>query len=57
VLRLRALCDHLGLLPSGGSDWHGETTGYRTLGVMRVPAEWLALQDERVAARRSAGTT
>ncbi|HKS05755.1 MAG TPA: PHP domain-containing protein [Gemmatimonadaceae bacterium] len=55
--RLRALCDHVQILPSGGSDWHGEMTGARTLGVMAVPAEWLARQDERVAARRGAGVT
>lgn len=55
--RLRALCDHLHLLPSGGSDWHGETTGTRTLGAMAVPAEWLSRQDERVSARRSAGVS
>lgn len=55
--RLRALCDHLQILPSGGSDWHGEMTGTRTLGVMSVPAEWLSRQDERVAARRGAGVT
>jgi hypothetical protein len=57
VVRLRALCEHLHLLPSGGSDWHGELTGTRTLGAMQVPAEWLALQDERVAARRAAGVS
>ena len=57
IKRLGALCDHLGILPSGGSDWHGETTGNRVLGGMRVPAEWLARQDERVAARRAAGAS
>ena len=57
TVRLRALCDHLQLVPSGGSDWHGEATGQRTLGAMSVPAEWLARQDERVAARREAGVT
>ncbi len=57
VKRLGALCDHLRILPSGGSDWHGETTGNRVLGGMHVPAEWLARQDERVAARRTAGAS
>ena len=57
VKRLGALCDHLRLLPSGGSDWHGETTGTRVLGGMHVPAEWLARQDERVAVRRAAGAS
>jgi 3',5'-nucleoside bisphosphate phosphatase len=49
--RLAALVDHFGLVPSGGSDWHGETTGRRTLGVMKVPAAWLAAQDQRRGAR------
>jgi hypothetical protein len=49
------LCEHFGLVRSGGSDWHGETSGLRTLGAMRVPAEWLTKQDERVAERRAAG--
>ncbi len=51
VARLGALTDFLGLVPSGGSDWHGATTGPRTLGNMRVPYEWLSRQDARVAAR------
>ena len=50
VLRLNALVDHLGLVPSGGSDWHG-LPGPRTLGAMRVPIEWLHWQDERVKSR------
>jgi 3',5'-nucleoside bisphosphate phosphatase len=49
VARMRALADFLGLLPSGGSDWHGADDGPRTLGSMRVPAAWLARQDARVA--------
>jgi predicted metal-dependent phosphoesterase TrpH len=55
VARLRTLADHLGLVPSGGSDWHGSLDGPRTLGSMRVPDEWLARQDARVAERASAG--
>jgi len=51
IARLSALVDHFGLVPSGGSDWHGATDGARTLGTMRVPAEWLARQDGRVRAR------
>src|SRR6185369_15006234 len=47
IARLGALVDHFGLVPSGGSDWHGAAEGPRTLGMMRVPAEWLARQDER----------
>ena len=48
--RLRALSEQLGLVPSGGSDWHGAAEGPRTIGMMQVPAEWLARQDERLAA-------
>ncbi len=51
IARLTALVDYFGLVPSGGSDWHGAMDGARTLGTMRVPAEWLARQDGRVQAR------
>lgn len=49
--RLSALVEHFSLVPSGGSDWHGASEGSRTLGMMRVPADWLARQDSRVQAR------
>ena len=48
--RLRTLCEQLGLVVSGGSDWHGAADGPRTIGMMQVPAEWLARQDARLAA-------
>lgn len=48
VARIGALADHLGLLPSGGSDWHGTSDGPRTIGSMRVPASWLERQDARL---------
>lgn len=51
ALRLLALVDHFGLVPSGGSDWHGAPEGSRTLGMMRVPGEWLTRQDDRLRAR------
>ena len=51
--RLGALANFFGLVLSGGSDWHGATEGQRTLGIMQVPAEWLARQDARVTARRA----
>jgi predicted metal-dependent phosphoesterase TrpH len=51
IARLGALADHLDLVPSGGSDWHGATTGPRVLNVMRVPGEWLDRQRERVQRR------
>jgi 3',5'-nucleoside bisphosphate phosphatase len=49
--RLTALVEHFSLVPSGGSDWHGAAEGARTLGMMRVPPEWLARQDARVQVR------
>jgi predicted metal-dependent phosphoesterase TrpH len=49
--RLDGLAAELGLVRSGGSDWHGSADGARTLGMMRVPGQWLADQRERVAAR------
>jgi predicted metal-dependent phosphoesterase TrpH len=48
--RLLALAERLELLPSGGSDWHGQADGTRALGVMRVPSEWLDRHDARLAA-------
>jgi predicted metal-dependent phosphoesterase TrpH len=48
--RLGALVRFFGLVPSGGSDWHGASDGPRTLGVMRVPMAWLEQQDARRAA-------
>lgn len=53
--RLDALAAELDLARSGGSDWHGASDGGggRSLGMMRVPGQWLADQDARVAARRS----
>jgi predicted metal-dependent phosphoesterase TrpH len=50
VARLRAFVDQLGLIPSGGSDWHGAADGSRTIGMMHVPIEWLRRQDERIEA-------
>jgi predicted metal-dependent phosphoesterase TrpH len=49
--RLKGLVALLGLVPSGGSDWHGAAEGPRTIGMMQVPPEWLAMQDARVASR------
>ncbi len=54
IARLGALTDHLGLVPSGGSDWHGAMTGTRVLNVMRVPHDWLDRQRERVDRRAAA---
>jgi predicted metal-dependent phosphoesterase TrpH len=52
--RLRTLCEQLGLVVSGGSDWHGAADGPRTIGMMQVPAEWLTRQDARLAAQAPA---
>jgi predicted metal-dependent phosphoesterase TrpH len=55
--RLQALTDFFGLVPSGGSDWHGATDGPRRLGIMNVPSEWLERQDERVASVASSASS
>ncbi|HJQ21185.1 MAG TPA: PHP domain-containing protein [Gemmatimonadaceae bacterium] len=49
--RLDQLASEFDLVRSGGSDWHGGTEGSRSLGMMRVPAHWLADQDRRVSTR------
>jgi len=49
VQRIARLVEEFGLVPSGGSDWHGATDGYRVLGNMNVPISWLELQDQRLA--------
>ncbi len=51
VARLTALVDFFGLVPSGGSDWHGASEGARTLGMMRIPEAWLERQDARIRDR------
>jgi predicted metal-dependent phosphoesterase TrpH len=51
IQRLSALVEHFSLVPSGGSDWHGASEGPRTLGMMRVPADWLGRQDSRLRVR------
>ncbi len=49
--RLIDIVEKAGLLPSGGSDWHGTHEGPRRLGGQLVPKIWLDWQDARVAAR------
>ncbi len=51
IVRLKGLADYTGLVPSGGSDWHGAREGTRLMGSMLVPGEWLDMQDARVEAR------
>ncbi len=47
--RLQSLSRRLGLLRSGGSDWHGPAPGRPEIGSERVPAEWMEILRERVA--------
>jgi hypothetical protein len=47
IARISTLCEHFGLLKSGGSDWHGALDGFRPLGCMHVPAPWMDAQVER----------
>lgn len=54
VQRLVENTEQAGLLPSGGSDWHGTQDGPRKLGGQLVPKVWLDWQDEK-AALRAAG--
>src|SRR6185295_20182247 len=35
--KIHTVVETLGLLPSGGSDWHGATDGHRRLGGQLVP--------------------
>jgi 3',5'-nucleoside bisphosphate phosphatase len=52
--RLVESTEKAGLLPSGGSDWHGTMEGTRKLGGQHVPKVWLDWQDARVAQRAAA---
>ena len=47
IRRIGAIAEQLELVPSGGSDWHGNG-GSRALGCMHVPAAWLEAQEARV---------
>ena len=51
IARLGTLADYLGMVPSGGSDWHGSVDGPRTIGNMRVPLAWLERQDAVIRER------
>ncbi|MGQ0537742.1 MAG: PHP domain-containing protein [Gemmatimonadaceae bacterium] len=52
-LRLRAAASELGLVMSGGSDWHGAPEAGRRIGAEDIPAEWLDAQERRAALRRA----
>ena len=49
ILRTGAIADHFRILKTGGSDWHGAAEGPRQIGNMRVPGEWLALQEMKLS--------
>ena len=51
IQRLSALVEEFGLVPSGGSDWHGTPANQRALGGMQIPLAWLERQDQRVRAK------
>lgn len=53
-VRLLALTKELNLVPSGGSDSHGNADGVRVVGAMKVPGEWLDLQQARARTIRGA---
>ncbi len=52
--KLMSIVDAAGLLPSGGSDWHGTLEGPRRLGGQFVPKAWLDRQDDLVLLRSQA---
>ena len=54
--RLYDNTEKAGLLPSGGSDWHGTHDGPRRIGGQLVPKIWLDWQEARVAVRAAAKT-
>jgi predicted metal-dependent phosphoesterase TrpH len=48
--RLAQFADELGLLQTGGSDWHGETAAegdHGTIGSQAVPMAWLEALERR----------
>ncbi|MEO8449684.1 MAG: PHP domain-containing protein [Gemmatimonadota bacterium] len=54
--RLMALATRLGLLPTGGSDWHGDEAAgpsHTVIGGESVPVEWLDAIEARAAGRRN----
>jgi predicted metal-dependent phosphoesterase TrpH len=56
--RLTNLARELSLLPSGGSDWHGDDPGLQPggrLGAQEVPAAWLQALDRARPALREPG--
>ena len=52
--QLRGLCKRLGLLPSGGSDYHGPGRGDAVLGVPGIPMDWCEGLRQRAGTHRAA---
>ena len=52
--RMKAVAAELGLLTTGGSDWHGPDTGRRAPGWAYVPLRWMEEIREGSRARRAA---
>jgi len=50
-------CDRLGLLPCGGSDFHGPGRGDSHLGQHRIPMDWHHALDQRARRYPSARRT
>ena len=55
--RLRALIEKTGMLPSGGSDFHGPRRGRTALGAKAVPLDWLEALREAAATHRNAAVS
>src|SRR5258708_39864822 len=51
IHRIGALVDFFGLVPSGGSDWHGSAERARTIRSQQNPIAWLPRQEAVVACR------
>ena len=51
--KFKRLIDEMGLLPSGGSDFHGPPVGTTRLGEYAVSLEWLEALREAAASRRA----
>lgn len=52
--RIGGMCEEMGLLPSGGSDWHAAPGSSRVLGSQAVPIAWLERQEAALATRAHA---
>jgi 3',5'-nucleoside bisphosphate phosphatase len=53
ISRIGRIIEESGLLPTGGSDWHGQADGFRRLGMMNVPHAWLERQRRAAESSRN----